>query len=213
MPPHRKEPAMSTTDPFATPAPQPATAPTPAPKPRRLRRVLYASALLLGGGVIGAVVVGPSVGQGWYGDPPWQRGWGYGPHGGYHHGMGPGEFGGGRMFGPARFERGMDRVLWFVDASSEQRSKIRGVLERTADDLFALREQHLTGRREIAAALGAATIDRARLETLRADQMKLAETASKRVTDALAEAAEVLSPTQRADLARWAERWHRWRHG
>ena len=198
---------MSTTDPFATPA---TAAPAPAPKPRRLRRVVYASALLLGGGVIGAVVVGPSIGQGWYGDPPWQRGWGHGPPGG-HHGMG--EFGGGRMFGPARFERGMDRVLWFVDASREQRAKIRGVLERTADDLFALREKHITGRREVAAALGAATIDRAKLETLRADQMKLAETASKRVTDALAEAAEVLTPTQRADLARWAERWHRWRHG
>ena len=201
---------MSTESPFPAP-PAAQAAPQPAPKPRRLRRVLYASALLLGGGVIGAVVVGPSIGQGWYGDPPWQRGWGYGAPGG-HHGMGPGGFGGG-MFGPSRFERGMDRVLWFIDASSEQRSKIRGVLERTADDLFALREKHIEGRREVMAALGAATIDRAKLETLRADQMKLAETASRRVTDALAEAAEVLTPTQRADLARWAERWHRWRHG
>jgi protein CpxP len=205
-----KEPAMSTQSPFPAPPAAQAT-PQPAPKSRRLRRVLYASALLLGGGVIGAVVVGPSIGQGWYGDPPWQRGWG--PHGGHHYGMGPGEFGGGRMFGHGRMERGVDRVLWFIDASSEQRSKIRGVLERTADDLFTLREKHIEGRREVMAALGAATIDRAKLETLRADQMKLAETASKRVTDALAEAAEVLTPTQRGDLARWAERWHRWRHG
>ena len=198
---------MSTESPFppaASPAPQ------PAPKPSRTSRVLYASALLLGGGVIGAVVVGPSIGQGWYDGPRWERGWG--PHGGHHYGMGPGGFGD-RMFGPSRFERGMDRVLWFIDASSEQRSKIRGVLERTADDLFALREKHIEGRRAIVATLGAATIDRAKLETLRADQMKLAETASKRITDSLAEAAEVLNPTQRADLARWAERWHRWRHG
>jgi protein CpxP len=206
---------MSTESPFPTPPAGQAAAPPPAQparKPSRLRRVLYASALLLGGGVIGAVVVGPTIGQGWYDGPYGHRGWGYGPPGPHHYGMHPGEFGG-RMFGSGRAERGVDRVLWFIDASGEQRNKIRSVMERTADDLFALREKHIEGRREIAATLGAATIDRAKLETLRADQMKLAETASKRVTDAIAEAAEVLTPTQRADLARWAERWHRWRHG
>jgi Spy/CpxP family protein refolding chaperone len=196
---------MSTESPF--PAPQPIQ---PAPKPRRLRSVLYASALLVGGGVIGAVVVGPTIGQGWYG-PPWQQGWGPGRHDA-PYGMHPGEFGG-RMFGPGRVERGVDRALWFVDASTEQRQKIRGIVERTADDLFALREKHLEGRRQIGAVLGAATIDRGKLDGLRAEQMALADTASKRITEGLAEVAEVLTPTQRADLARWFDRWHRWRHG
>ena len=197
---------MSTQDPFPAPPVQ------AAPKPRRLRSVLYATALLIGGGVIGAAVIGPTIGQGWYG-PPWHHGWDYG--GGRHdapYGMRPGEFGG-RMFGPGRVERGVDRALWFVDASTEQRQKIRVIVERTADDLFALREKHLEGRRQIGAALGAATIDRARLDGLRAEQMALADTASKKITEGLAEVAEVLTPTQRADLYRWFDRWHRWRHG
>src|SRR5262245_19475655 len=99
---------MSATDPFATPA-----APPP-PKTRRLRRFVFASALLVTGGVIGAVVAGPERGQGW-GGPPW-----YGPP--MHHGWGgdrhvmggPGD----RMFFPGRIERGVDRLGWVVDASS-----------------------------------------------------------------------------------------------
>ena len=187
------------------------------PKRRRLRSFLYASALLLGGGVIGAVVVGPTIGEGWYGpswNEPWhQHGWGYGRD--RHdapYGMRPGEFGG-RMFGPGRVERGVDRALWFVDASSEQRQKIRDIVEKTADDLFALREKHVEGRKQIAATLGAATIDRAKLDGLRTEQLALADTASKRITQSLADVAEVLTPTQRADLYRWFDRWQRWRHG
>ena len=40
--------------------------------------------------------------------------------------------------------------------------------------------------------------------------MKLADTASQRITAALVEAAEVLTPEQRADLARRMERRQRW---
>ena len=43
----------------------------PVQKPRRLRRFVFASALLVTGGVIGAVVAGPVLGQGGYGPPPW----------------------------------------------------------------------------------------------------------------------------------------------
>ena len=61
--------------------------------------------------------------------------------------------------------------------------------------------------------LAAPTVDRAKLETLRADQMKLAETATKRVTDAVADIADVLTPAQRADLGQRVERWQRWFRG
>jgi len=178
----------------------------PAAKPRRLRRFLFASALLVIGGVIGAVIAGPVRSQGWYG--PW-----YGPP--MHHGWGPPhhEMGGDRMFFPGRIERGVDRLGFAVDASSEQKQKINAITQKAADDIFELRAKHLEGRKQLVETLAAPTVDRAKLEALRADQMKLAETATKRAADAVADVAEVLTPAQRADLARMFERWQRWRRG
>jgi len=184
--------------------PFPAEAAPPAPRPRRLRRFLFASALLVTGGVIGAVIAGPVRSQGWYG-PPMHHGWGPPHHemGGY----------GDRMFFPGRIERGVERLGWAVDASSEQKQKINAITQKAADDIFELRAKHLEARKQLVETLAAPTVDRAKLEALRADQMKLAETATKRVADAVADVAEVLTSAQRADLARLFERWQRWRRG
>jgi Spy/CpxP family protein refolding chaperone len=123
---------------------------------------------------------------------------------------GPG-FGGG--FGmPGRIDWAINRALGSVDATSEQRKKITAIAERAADDMYVLREQHLAGRAQIRQALAAATVDHAKIEALRAEQMKLADTASQRITAALVEAAEVLTPEHRADLARRIERRQRWFH-
>ena len=123
---------------------------------------------------------------------------------------GPG-FGGG-FWMPSRMEWAIDRALWSVDATAEQRKRITAIAERAADDIYALREQHLAGRQQIREALAAATIDHAKIEALRTEQMKLADTASQRITAALVEAAEVLTPEQRSDLARRMERRQRWFH-
>jgi len=172
------------------------SAPQPAPKPRRLRRFVFASALLVIGGVIGAVVAGPVLGQGGYG-PPWA-----------HRHMG-----GDRMFFPGPIERGVERLGWATDASTEQKQKINAIAQKAADDIFALRAKHLEARKQIIDTLAAPTVDRAKLETLRADQMKLAETATKRITDAVADIADVLTPAQRAELGQRVERWQRWFRG
>ncbi len=173
-----------------------ASAPQPAPKPRRLRRFVFASALLVIGGVIGAVVAGPVLGQGGYG-PPWA-----------HRHMG-----GDRMFFPGPIERGVERLGWAADASTEQKQKINAIAQKAADDIFVLRAKHLEARKQVIDTLAAPTVDRARLEALRADQMKLAETATRRVTDAVADIADVLTPAQRAELGQRVERWQRWFRG
>jgi Spy/CpxP family protein refolding chaperone len=121
--------------------------------------------------------------------------------------------GGPRTYFPGRIERRVERVLHNVDASSEQQKKIAATFQKAADDVFALRAQHLEGRKQIREALAAPTIDRARIESLRTEQMKLADTAAKRLTDALTEAAEVLTPAQRAELSNRVERWERWFRG
>ena len=209
--------------------------PAAPPRPRsRWRTILAAVALLATGGVIGAVATSPTFGQGWGGPYGWHRGYDDGPRwrdrdfgprgwrdegrGGRdderrgwrddgHHGMHRGGF------MPGRIERMVDRALWSVDATREQRDKVTAIIDRAADDVFALREKHLDGRRQIRDALAAPAIDRGRIEALRAEQMTLAETASKRITGAFADAAEVLTPEQRSTLARRIERWQRWFRG
>jgi Spy/CpxP family protein refolding chaperone len=61
--------------------------------------------------------------------------------------------------------------------------------------------------------LAAPTIDRAAIERIRVEQMQLAETATRRMTQALVDAAEVLNPEQRAKLAANWENRRRHRHG
>jgi Spy/CpxP family protein refolding chaperone len=237
---------MSTTD---------SPVPPPAPRPRsRTRSVFFASALLLTGGVIGAVVAGPTFGQGWDGppwhswrhgqsydqdsdSPPWQRGWRQrqssdedsGPpwrrgwrdrqssdedggrpfwqRGGQMREFGGLGAGGARMFFPGRVERAVDRLARLTDASTEQKQKINTIAQKAADDLSAIREQHLAARKQFLETLAAPTIDRSKLESLRTDQMKLIDSATKRATTAVADIADVLTPAQRADLAQRIERW------
>jgi Spy/CpxP family protein refolding chaperone len=117
-----------------------------------------------------------------------------------------GGFGGGMGLTPGRIERMVNRLGWAVDASSEQKQRLREVVQRMADDLRPLREKRREARRQMRDILAAATVDRSKLEALRADSIKLADQASQRVTTALADAAEVLTPEQRADLARRLER-------
>src|SRR5258708_7817242 len=115
---------------------------------------MFASALLVTGGVIGAVVAGPVLGEG-----------GYGPPGARHH------MSGDRMFFPGPIERGVERLGWATDASTEQKQKINTIAQKAADDIFALRAKHLEARKQVVETLAAPTVDRAKLEALRADQM------------------------------------------
>jgi Spy/CpxP family protein refolding chaperone len=119
-----------------------------------------------------------------------------------------GERMGGRGFGmmfPGAIERRVNRVLGLVDASTEQRQKVRSILEAAGNDLYPIRQQRAENRKQIREALAAATIDRAKIETLRQAQLKLHDSASKRLTDAITDAAEVLTAAQRAELAKRME--------
>jgi protein CpxP len=200
---------MSTTEPLPeTPTP-PAQSQCRRGRGGRLRRFVVVSALLLTGGLIGAFATTASHGFGPGGHHGIPAGWYY--FGGDDR---PGGWGGGpRAFFPGRIERRVERVLHNVDATSEQQKKITATFQKAADDIFALRAQHLEGRKQIREALAAPTIDRARIDSLRTEQMKLADTAAKRLTDALIEAAEVLTPAQRAELSNRVERWERWFRG
>lgn len=109
-----------------------------------------------------------------------------------------------------RAEAGINRVLSRVDGTPDQKAKIAEIAKAAIKDLQPMRETFRGSRDKLAAALRADKVDRAAIEQLRTEQLALGETASKRASQALADAADVLTPAQRASLL---ERWQRrsWR--
>jgi Spy/CpxP family protein refolding chaperone len=79
-------------------------------------------------------------------------------------------------------------------------------------ELRPLRDQAREARRQVMDILSKPQIDRGALEALRAKQAQTMDQISRRISQSLADAAEVLTPDQRAKLAeRMGERRHR--HG
>jgi len=103
----------------------------------------------------------------------------------------------------------MQAMLTKVGASDAQKKQIESILKPAFDDMKAARDSHSTAFRQFHEVITAPSIDRARLESLRADQIKSLDEASKRLVTAISDAAEVLSPEQRAALAKQIEDHHR----
>lgn len=134
------------------------------------------------------------------------------------HGGGHGWHRGGGAMDPAkmdeRIEHVVKRMLARVDATEEQRAKVNVIAKAAAGDLRGLRGKQQELRAKGIELLAAPKVDRAAIESLRAEQIKLADEASKRVSLALADTADVLTPEQRAKMAeRIKERHSRHHHG
>lgn len=94
-----------------------------------------------------------------------------------------------------------------IDAAPEQRARIAAIAKAAANDLAPLRERHREARRKSLELLAAPTIDRAQLEALRVEQMQLGDTVTRRMLQALLDAADVLNAEQRALLVqKWRQR-------
>lgn len=117
------------------------------------------------------------------------------------------------MGGKGFSERRLGYVLDAIKATPEQSEKLRAIVTRTRDDMGSTREGFIDARDRFAEILGASTIDRAAAEKLRAERIQAVDDASKKLTNALLDAAEVLTPEQRAELLQhFKERraFHRW---
>ncbi len=102
----------------------------------------------------------------------------------------------------------IDRALSKADATPEQRDKINAIAKAAVNDVMAMRKDPTVLREKLLTVLKADTIDRSALESLRSEQINRADAATKRILQAVADAADVLKPEQRRQLAgRW-ERWH-----
>ncbi|MEO8019860.1 MAG: periplasmic heavy metal sensor [Pseudomonadota bacterium] len=103
----------------------------------------------------------------------------------------------------------MQAMLTRIGASEAQKAQIEGILKPALEDVRTTHETFFGGFKEFHEAIAAPSIDRARLESLRAAQVKIIDDASKRLVIAISDAAEVLSPEQRAALAQEIEKHHR----
>jgi protein CpxP len=129
-------------------------------------------------------------------------GWGWGPGGkgfGHHSMMGD-------TMDPAEVKERVERMVAHlaieIDATEEQKQKLTAIFLGAANDLLPLRAEMMESRHagELVGLLTAPTVDRAAIEAFRAEKLALAEQASRRIAAALGEAAEVLTPEQRAEI-------------
>jgi Spy/CpxP family protein refolding chaperone len=124
-------------------------------------------------------------------------------HAGHMHGMGP--MGGDHAMTRAHLERALDEV----GATPAQKQRIGAVLHGAFADMGQMHEHMAATHADLHRILTAPVIDRAALERLRAERMAEFDQASRKLVNALADAAEVLSPAQRARLgAMMAEHRH-----
>lgn len=113
---------------------------------------------------------------------------------------GPGHFGGpgGPRDGGALLH---GRALQSIGATADQQTRIRDIMKAARDDVRKLHDGAGDLRAQGAQLMAAPTIDARAVETLRQKRQALHDAVSKRMTQAMVDAANVLTPEQRAKLA------------
>ena len=134
----------------------------------------------------------------------------------FGHGMGPGLMGFGHRghwgdhgrHGPItpaeakeHASRMVEHLAWAIDATAEQKAQLTQIAEGLVNDLLPVHQKLEAAHGRIAALLRAPKTDRVALEALRAEHIALADDVSKRIAQGVADAADVLTPQQRAKLA------------
>jgi protein CpxP len=158
---------------------------------RRRWRSALAGVALLGIGATGGFAAGTMHGTGWILSAVAHQG-----------------------FNPERMTKHIDHsvnhVMKDLNATPEQRDEVTGIVNGALTDLNGFGIKPWETRDKFIELLRADTVDPAALEALRAEQVGRVDTASKRMVQAMTEAAQVLTPEQRRQLA---DRWEHHRHG
>jgi Spy/CpxP family protein refolding chaperone len=166
--------------------------------PSRRRRVVRSGLWI--GGVAVALLVGLAVSAGAAG------------FFGRHAKMGG--FGGHGGPRGAHAEFAVDWALSKVDASDEQREQVKARIGDAMEEMHVVHEQHRSNKEAWLAALSEPVLDREALESLRVQEMALADQASQQLLDVVGDVGDILSAEQRAELIELARdfRGHRRHH-
>jgi Spy/CpxP family protein refolding chaperone len=179
----------------------------------RGRAAVIMLVVALAGGLVGAFAT-QSLGQGF--GPPWHMTV-MGP-GGLH-----GPFGGPPLTADQIAERADHLVRHLaieLDASADQTTKLEAIVKGAVTDLVPMRDKIMAARQQARTLLTGPTVDRAAIEKLRAEQVANVDAVSKRITQAFADMADVLTPDQRRKIDEMLPRpgegggyWRGWHRG
>ena len=116
---------------------------------------------------------------------------------GMHHGMGAHA-----AMDPAEMNRHVDALVDQVlpDGSAEQKARLAGIIRSAHADLAPFHQQLHQAHARAHELLMQPHVDRAALESLRADEIRQLDAASRRLVQAVADAADMLTPEQRGRL-------------
>lgn len=116
-----------------------------------------------------------------------------------------------------RVDRAVRHAAIELDATAEQQDRLRSIARAAVKDLLPMHEKAQAARHRAKGLLTQTNLDRAAIEAFRAEQMALADDASKRFAQAVGDAAEVLTPEQRQKVQEHLEwrrsYWRRWHRG
>lgn len=88
-----------------------------------------------------------------------------------------------------------------VDVSDAQKAQIDPLVQQAVADLAPLHSELHDSHADMLAVLGADTVDRAAIETMRVAHIRAMDQASQRITQLIEDIADVLTPAQRKALA------------
>ena len=96
-----------------------------------------------------------------------------------------------------RIEKRVDKALDGTTATADQKKKVTEILQAAFTDLKGTHAKRAETRKALQDAMSAPTIDPAKIEAIRAEQVKMMDDSSKRFTKALIDAGNVLNTDQR----------------
>ena len=147
--------------------------------------IIVAAATLIGGGV--AALANGSGACGW------------------HHGM---MIGHGTADVSAHVDKMLKHLYVEIDASDAQKAQITPMVKQAVSDLLPLHAQLQAAHAQAVQGLTQSPVDRTALETARVAHLQLADQASKRLVQLIADVSDVLTPAQRDALAEHLKQLH-----
>jgi Spy/CpxP family protein refolding chaperone len=125
---------------------------------------------------------------------------------GFHHGMTAGSYSAADV--SAHVDHVLKHLYVEIDATDAQKAQITPLVQQAVNDLLPMHAQLQAAHAQAIQALTQNTVDRTALEAARVAHLQLADQASKRLTQLLADVDEVLTPAQRTALAAHLKQMH-----